>query len=100
MQVGKLSKWLRVKIQYHEPDLPLWVTTYWVFILRYFWNFLKTFFKNIKISHHITILWFTLKKIAKNMSLSKKFKSIYKSFYCLKTLVTMFSKCFWVFFIH
>ncbi len=34
------------------------------------------------------------------MSFSKKFISTYKSFYCLKTLVTMLSKCFWVFFIH
>jgi hypothetical protein len=58
MQVGKLSKWLKVKIGYHELDLPLWVTAYWVFILRFFWIFLKNNFKNIKNSHHITILWF------------------------------------------
>ncbi len=39
-------------------------------------------------------------KFAKNMSFSKKFKSVCKPFYCLKTLVTMLTKCFWVFFIH
>ncbi len=40
-----------------------------------------------------------IKQFAKNMSL--KISSPFASpFYCLKTLVTMLSKCFWVFFIH
>jgi hypothetical protein len=53
------------------------------------WKILKIF---------ITLLCYGLhQKFVKNMSLSKKFKSIYNSFYYFKKLVTMFSKCFWVF---
>jgi len=49
----------------------------------------------------ITLLCYGLhSKFAKNMSLSKKFKSIYKSFHCLNTLIIMLSKYFWVFFTH
>jgi hypothetical protein len=50
--------------------------------------------------HHIIMLWLLLKKLLKICHCQKKFKSIYKSFYCLKTLVTMFSKCFRLFFVH
>jgi len=61
----------------------------------------KSFKKSFKIFKiFITLLCYTLhKNFAKNMFV-KKFKFIYKSFYYLKTLITMFSKSFWVFFIH
>jgi hypothetical protein len=67
---------------------------------RIFWNLLdKKSQKIFKII--ITLLCYDLHKtLAKNMSFSKKFKSFYNFFYYLKTLVTMFSKIHWVFFIH
>jgi hypothetical protein len=38
----------RVQMRYHEPHPPLWVTIYWVFILKYFWNILnKSLLKNL-----------------------------------------------------
>jgi hypothetical protein len=56
--------------------------------LRKSWKILKIF---------ITLLCYGLhQKFAKIMLLSKKFKSIYKTFFnYTKTLVTMFLKCFW-----
>ncbi len=88
---------------YCELDPPPWVTAYWVFILQYSWNLLnKSLFKNLlkflKFSSPYYVIFYikTLLKIC----LSKKFKFIYKSFYYLKALITMFSKSFWVFFIH
>jgi len=41
-----------------------------------------------------------IKKLLKICHFQNKCKSIYNSFYCLKTLVTMLSICFWIFFIH
>jgi hypothetical protein len=92
-----------VQTGYCELDPPPWVTAYWVFILQYSWNLLnKSLFKNLlkflKFSSPYYVIFYikTLLKIC----LSKKFKFIYKSFYYLKALITMFSKSFWVFFIH
>jgi len=68
-----------------------------VFILEYSWNILNKFLKiNLEKSEiFITLLCYGLhKKIAKNMSFTKKLKSIYKSFYCLKTLVIIFQSAF------
>jgi hypothetical protein len=68
-----------------------------VFILEYSWNILN---KDLKINLEkyyifITLLRYGLhKKFAKNISFSKKLKSTYKSFYCLKTLVIMFQSAF------
>ncbi len=74
---------IKVQTRYHELHPPPWVTTYWVFILKYFKNILNK------------LLCYGLHKtFAKNMSLSKKCKSLYKSFYCLKTLITMLLNVF------
>jgi hypothetical protein len=56
----RMSNTYKVQRGYHEPNPSPWVIVYWVFILGYF------------LKHQ---------KFALNMSLSKKFKSIYKSFY-------------------
>jgi hypothetical protein len=40
---------LRVQMGYHEPNLPPWVTAYWVFILKYSHNLLnKSLLKNLE----------------------------------------------------
>jgi hypothetical protein len=82
-----------VQTWYHKPNPPFGVIAYWASISRIF---LKSFEqKSLKKSWKIFKIFITLlryglhKTFAKNMSFSKKFKSIYKSFYCLKALVTM-----------
>jgi hypothetical protein len=39
----------RVQMGYNEPHPPSWVTTYWVFILEYYWNIMnKSLAKNLE----------------------------------------------------
>ncbi len=69
-------------------------------ILRIFLEFVwKNLQKNLKFFFQTILLRFML-KIWQKMSFSKKFTSIYKSFYYLKTSVTMFNECFCFFFTH
>jgi hypothetical protein len=46
------------------------------------------------------MVWFAHQKIAKNMSLLKKVQVHLQVLLLFKALIIMFSKCFWVFFIH
>jgi hypothetical protein len=62
--------------------------------LKYFWNIFEI--KNILNFYlkNYNILLKVMFKIWKKMLFSKKFKSIDKSFYYLKTSVTMLNECF------
>jgi len=58
-----------VQTGHHEPHLPPWVTAYWVFIPKYFWNildksFLKNHFKNLKLSSDYCVMVY-IKKLLK-----------------------------------
>jgi hypothetical protein len=55
---------------------------------------LKIILKNLETFHHAKLCYGLHKFFIKNTSFSKKFKSIYKSFYYFKTLVIVLSKCF------
>jgi hypothetical protein len=92
-----------VQTGYHDLDLPPWVTTYWMFTQRYFKNLLNNFFfkkieKSWKCSSHYYVMVY-IKKLLK-ICHCQKASSPFTSPFIKKTLVTMFSKCFWVFFIH
>jgi hypothetical protein len=63
-------------------------------ILEYSWNIIQKVFEFFLIKKNHTILLRFMFKIWQKISLSKKFKSIYKYFYYLETNVTMFNECF------
>jgi hypothetical protein len=55
-----MQGWFMGGNKYHEPLLPPWVTVYWMFILKYFWNtWNKNIFKNLENFYCIVVLWFT-----------------------------------------
>ncbi len=76
---------------YHEPYPPPQGDCLSDVYSRIFFKYFEH--KSLKKSSKVFEIFITLlcygfhKKIARNMSLLKKFKSIYKSFYCLKALV-------------
>jgi nucleoside recognition membrane protein YjiH len=68
-----------------------------------FLKYLEQSFKNkswkILNFHHTTMLWFTLKNYGKYV-IFKKIEIHLQVILLLKTLVIMFSKCFWAYVIH
>ncbi len=73
------------------------VTTFWEMFLEYSWNILEKVFKKILkfFLKKFTLFYLGLcQNFGKKCHLKKKFKFIYKSFYYLKTSVTVFNECF------
>jgi hypothetical protein len=64
---------------------------YFRLFLEYFEKIFLKIFKFKKIHYYVMVYIIVY---AKTILLSKKFESIYNSFYCLKTLVTNVSKMF------